>query len=664
MRLSNDDIVSLVRRELYVARGFDADVLADKRSRALDYYNLNDSSGSLPQVPAGRSSIHSADVADTVHSLLAQTRELFQASNIEFQPISQEDESQAQLETDFVRAEIEKQGGWDLFISSAHDAYLSGNGWMKVYVDEREEISREVYPWDGDPMPVAMLEGQVTPNMDIDLDLDDRTEIKVKRTTTTRKLVIDSISPDVVVFSPAADQYDLQELRFVAERKLYTVSELIRDWGMSRDEAMELGSYRDDYWPAIVSREGQYSDSSDDAVGGTQDATQLKECYHCYMYLDRNDNGQYERYHILVGGQDGSKLIHIEPVPFICFVTGSPVPMPHRIEGQGCYELFKEIQDSKTATLRQYVDNLAVMNQSRVAYNEDTVNVEHLTNGRLNGIVACKTDPAMAITPLPSNDIGQTAIQGLAYLDTVRSSRGGASVDMNTAEMQVMKSSAEAAGGMMLNREKMAGWMCNNLVQSLMKGVFILVHKTLKTHFNEEMGAKMRGKWSKTNPRSWKDRAHVVCLTGMTDTERNQKQRGLQELLQLQMAWLGQGADGVITDKSKIYNSAADWIRASKLGNPEEYLVDPQSKESQQAQKARTQQGQMQQKQQMELLQAQLKIEQQKLVIDKYKIDEELKWKYFDTNMDAGMNTQDNMTDIQQERMKAERPANGSAQDS
>ncbi|GAF97191.1 unnamed protein product, partial [marine sediment metagenome] len=296
----------------------------------------------------------------------------------------------------------------------------------------------------------------------------------------------------------------------VAERKLYTVSELTRDWGMSREEAMQLGNHKDDYWPAITAREGVYNEASDNELGGTQDATTLKECFHCYMQLDINDNGQYERYHILVGGPDSQKLINIETVPFMCFVTGSPVPMPHRVEGQGMYSLMSEVQDSKTAVLRQYVDNLAVMNQSRVAYDEDTVNVKHLTNGRINGVVACKGPPMNSLAPLPSNDIGQTAIQGMSYLDLVRSSRGGASVDMNTAEAQVMKSSAEAAGAMKLSRETMAGWFCNNLVQSLMKGTFILVHRTLREYFNEELGAKVRGKWSKTNPSQWQERNHVV----------------------------------------------------------------------------------------------------------------------------------------------------------
>ena len=45
-----------------------------------------------------------------------------------------------------------------------------------------------------------------------------------------------------------------------------------------------------------------------------------------------------------------------------------------------------------------------------------------------------------------------------------------------------------------------------------------------------------------------------------------------------------EGADGVIVDKSKVYNTAADWIRAMKLGQPDEYLVDPTSEESQKAQ--------------------------------------------------------------------------------
>ena len=71
------------------------------------------------------------------------------------------------------------------------------------------------------------------------------------------------------------------------------------------------------------------------------------------------------------------------------------------------------------------------------------MNMKDVTQGRINGVVRMKR--ADAIIPLPALDIGPQSIQGLTYLDTVRSQRGGASLDMNNADRQVMASSATAA---------------------------------------------------------------------------------------------------------------------------------------------------------------------------------------------------------------------------
>jgi hypothetical protein len=473
-RLTEDEIGSLVRRELEIAQGYDADILSAKREAALTYFNGSTDNSYIPSAPAGRSNIVSADVRDVHGSVMSQIVHSFKTSSIEFEPISEEDEEQAQLETDVVKLQIDRNGGDKVFYEAIHDALLSGTGWIKVAVAEADEISREEYTDVTDPVMLDAILREPRGSVEV-LSYDEESgALEVRRTRRNSKLVIESIDPAYMMFSPNHSQYDFQELRFVAERKLYTVAELV-DMGMDMERAMELPSHRDEYWPAAVAREaitgtghGNYSESSDNELGGKQDATTLKECFHCYMLLDIDESGSYERYHILIGGYGGGHIVKMEPFDHIPYVPGSPLPMPHRTEGDGLYQYMKEVQDAKTHTLRSYMDNLSVMNTSRLGIVDGQVNIDDLTNGRINGVVRMKTPDS--IRPLPASDVGAQAITGLEYLDKVRTQRGGASLDLNNSAMQVAQSSAAAAIGEYTAKEKMSTLFARNMVGSLMKG--------------------------------------------------------------------------------------------------------------------------------------------------------------------------------------------------
>jgi hypothetical protein len=621
--LTNDEVVAIARIEVDQAQGYDADVLATVRENALDYYH-----GEMYSAPAGRSQFVSHDVADTVHALLSQVSKQFQSSIIVFAPESEEDEPQAQLESDAVRYQLEKYNGWTILNNSAHEALLSGNGWIKCDVEEVVDVTTETYAALA-PLQLQAVQQPTAEDQTVQItEKDDR--YTVRRETTTRKLVVESVASDVMIYSTETGIGDINELRMVGERKMFTSNELKR-LGVSDDDIMSIPDYDSDYWPAVRAREGVYKDNTDER--STQESERKRECFEVYLNLDMNQDGKSERYRILFGGN--TMIEGPEPVKCIPYATGSAVPLPHRVQGDGMYQLMHQVQDAKTGTMRQYLDNLAVMNGSRTAVDEAATNIEDLTNGRINGIVRTKGPPSNSIMPLPATDIGGQAITGLNYLDTVRSQRGGASVDQNDADRQLMQSSATAAAGMMESSERMAGWYCSNLVNTLLTDTYKLIHKKLRYDMPGQMQAKLRGKWVQTDPSQWLERNHIEVTAGRTSSENNQKQQALQLLLQQQQAWLQQGGEGIITDKSKIYNAAADWIRVTQLGQPEEYLIDPSSEEAQQAIQASQQAAEQAAAEQQQQMQNVMEIEAAKIAEDRYEKDTEIAWKYYDTNVDA-----------------------------
>ena len=118
-----------------------------------------------------------------------------------------------------------------------------------------------------------------------------------------------------------------------------------------------------------------------------------------------------------------------------------------------------------------------------------------------------------------------------------------------------------------------------------------------------------------------------------------------------QQQWIAQGLEGIITDRGKVYNTAADWIRASEIGSaPEEYITDPNSPEAQQVaqqmQQQTEQQAAAQAQQAEQMQQMMMAIEQMKDATDRYQTDVETKFKYYDANLKAEVKEAELTTDF------------------
>lgn len=619
------ELSRVLTNEINNAQGYDGDVLSSLRTNAFGYYY-----GQLPSAPGnGRSGIVSTDVADAVHSLLAQIQPMIKGTMIEFEPESEQDEPQAQTETDFVTKMIERAGGYTAIFNSIHDAFLAGTSWLKVYVDDSTKDVEEIYPPELPDEALFMLSQPTAENQQVKVSITDK-QTKVTRSTTTYKLVIKGVAPETIIFN---NQIDDHPLRFIAERKVFTVSEL-KDYGFSQQKIDELPDANNLYQQAQNARQGIYGDTYDEPQ---EDSEQLKEVYCCYINLDKG-NKTSELRHVWIGG---STILLNEPAEYIPFVWGSAIPVPHRIQGISLYEVLKSIQDGKTEILRNYLDNLAAQNLGRIGAVEGQVNMGDLTNGRINGVVRMRSPDA--VIPLPSPDIGQQSLGGLGYLDTVRVQRIGASMDVNELQAQLMQSSATAAAGVSANIEKMAGWYANNLVETLIKPLFLLVHKVLRLDYAQTVNAKAKGQWTQQDTSQWPERENTTVNLGLTSLEKAQRINALGQVIQQQTAVIEMGGMDILTSLGKAYNSMSDWIRANDLGDPNSYLIDPDTPEAQQTVQENEQKKE-QEKQQIFQMQQQLTKMQQDFEMMKQKQD--LEHKKWERMMDAEEKEAELTTDL------------------
>lgn len=618
MRLSDTELAAVVRFEITQAQGYDSSILAVKREQALNYYN-----GVMKAPAEGRSAIVSKDVADSLHSLLSQLTPIIKTTQIEFKPNGEEDEPQAQAESDFVRDAIERAGGWRVMFEGVHDALLIANGWIKVQTEDVDKVTTERYPPGLSDEQLYVLNLPTAPKQKVSVRMSS-IQTTVKRTTTTTKLSFECVPPEDMLFSEGSGQEDLDQLRFVGQRKLYTDSQLAA-MGISEKVIDQIPLGENSQWPAVLARAGMYQYEMDQKPA--QDSQQMREVFCCYQMISSADGLKSERRYVWLGG---SEILKNEPADSVPYVTGSAIPMPHRVQGMGLYELLQSIQSGKTHILRNFLDNLAVANGSRMGAVEGRVNMDDLTNGRINGVVRIK-DPT-ALVPIPATDIGPQSMAGLEYLDHVRTQRVGSSVDINEVQAQVMKSSATAAAGQLAMVEQMAGWFAGNLVETLLKPAFMMVHKLLRTDLAGPVQAKIRGKWRQTDTGQWPERENLDITMGMTSVQKAQRISALNQVISKQAEIVQMGGGGILTDNGKIYNAFCDWIRASDLPTPEQYVIDPNSPEAKQAAQQKDQQMAQQQKQ-IQDLQKQLLQMQHAFELEKQSRD--LQYKVWSDQLDA-----------------------------
>lgn len=119
--------------------------LSNERSLAMDYYYGR----MIDMKPEpGRSQAVSTDVSDTIEGLMPSLMDIFAGSDevVRFEPVGPNDEQAAQQETDYVNHVFMQQNpGFMVLYGFIKDALLSKVGIVKVWWDEREEVTQETY---------------------------------------------------------------------------------------------------------------------------------------------------------------------------------------------------------------------------------------------------------------------------------------------------------------------------------------------------------------------------------------------------------------------------------------------------------------------------------------------------------------------------------------
>ena len=608
-KITDNRFASILSGQIQISRTYAGYVLQDDRAQADQMFE-----GRARTELEGRSNIVSNDLADMVDATIAQLQPGYSGDCLaEFEEMGQDDAEQSKAESAAVNnLVVENNQGFYQIQSMCMDSLLYANGTIKVVIEETEE--KEVQRYQGlMPEQVAMLESQGAV-----LTSDEDGEQEFEMLVPKQHLKIRRINPSDFIVDPNQTTLTYEDTSFVAERTLLTRSDLV-EMGYNKTVVSNLPEHNLD---TEIDQQSRYVENQQNPdTAGTEDRDVI-EIFECYLRATEDGETGISSLWRIMYCYDNNVVLEREKVDWIPYATASPFIVPGRWYGRSLYTKLKDIQEGKTLVMRKWIDGLDSQLNVRKYVNQNQVNMDDLMSTRLNGVVRCKGSPHDSVMLEPVADVAMSAKAMLDYYDQLRAERCGAQMDVMQPEAQVMSSVSGVSAEIQLSStEIMSSMIAKTISETGIRNMFLLVHKTLRRQWKGTIPVKLKGQWQEVNPAEWQPRDRLNMKVGVSPGERSKKARALNEQLGYQMQMLSSGGANIMVTLNNVHRLLLDLGKSQGLDSIDSYWIDPESPESQEAQKQmgmkqqEDKQGAMQQQQQL------LELEQAKLQLEKLKID-------------------------------------------
>jgi len=256
--------------------------------------------------------------------------------------------------------------------------------------------------------------------------------------------------------------------------------------------------------------------------------------------------------------------------------------MSHKFKGLSIYDRLKQIQDNKTALLRNIMDNLYLQNNQRNVVVEGQVNIDDMLVSRPGGIIRAKRIDA--ITPLQTPQIGDAGFNMMNYLDGVRAGRVGVSADGNASPQDIGGSSigSEGVERLMNAKEELVGLIIRVIAETGIKPLCTKIRDLAVKHLDIVQDFKFKGEWVQINPSSWKPRQKSTVRVGTGSGDHKAQLAAVTQIVMMQKEIM-QMPGQALCNPGKVYSALDDLCKFSGLQGATRYFIDPISLEGQQA---------------------------------------------------------------------------------
>jgi hypothetical protein len=650
---------------------FDNDSDHDRRERALDYYDGR--MGDL-KAPKGRSQVVSRVLAEQVDRMLPGLLRVFDGSEkvVNFTPMRPGDEERAKQATDYINYLWESEcDGFAVLQAAIQDALVVRNGIIKAYWDPEREFHTERLTGVS-PEQMVMLFGDETagiPPQEPGIELAGSRayqemvggqngmpaqeitlyEIEIRRVTQNGRLKVETVPPEDFLVSARGKMIDTAP--WVRQKSRLTRSDLIKQ-GYPRDVVETLPAFSGRPYERYERGYGDKEDIDRSQGLGAMEEVEVEEWY---GFADLDGDGIAESVRVVRAGGVGSREI-LTKEPWTDerpFIDLKPYMVPHRWMGASVADKVMDLQRVSTALWRSYLDGTYQQLMPEWQVIDSAIkNPDEVRERRFGGII--RVTQAGAITPIQTNDVSATALNGIAAVDTQIERRTG--VSQATASLDETALNPQTATASQLEHD--AGYARTEMVARNMArmGLRPLFRKMLKlTVANQDRARtiRLRDQWVEFDPRSWDAGMDVDINLGLGTGSRERDLAMLAQVLNQQELVIKQfGLQNPVCGVPEIVGTLQKMVEASGMRNPEQFFKMPTPDQVQAymaskpppmdpkvaAIQARTQA-------QMQALQQRGQLEQQKMALD-------VQGKQQKAQIDAQADAATSQAKIQQEALR------------
>lgn len=662
--LTDDEILSIIASELSDSDyGYNTSTGYTLEEPLSYYLGLPDGK----EIP-GRSTVVSTDVADCIEWIMPQIMKSFTQNNeiVVFDPNFEGDEYQAELESQYVYEVLMKQNdGFIIIHQFVKDALMQRNGLLKVYYTDTEIVKSVDYTGITEDQLGVLLNSEGVEIVEQSEYIDENQtrmkqqeiqmtlqqiqqqmqqnpqaaqqmmpqiqqlqqelqkpvilyDVKLSVTRKRGQIYVESIAPENFRVNSQHNAINLDKARFSAHVESKSISDIIVEYGLSKEDAEQLSEgiddYDDEYRFAMQGENVSYDDE-------TMDMSQRKvEVSECYMFIDIDETGIAKYMKIAVsGGDTPDRVLSKEEIECNPCISTTAILMSHVFQGLSVYDRLKQIQEQKTTLWRNMLDNMYLQNNQRNVIVEGQVNIDDLLVSRPGGIIRAKR--LDSITPLVTPQLGQDAYQMMEYLDIVRAGRVGVDPEGGATPQNIGdRVGSEGLERILTAKEELVGLMIRVIAETGIKPLCIKIRDLTVKHVDSVVDFKFRSQWQKIKPSEWIDRTNCTVRVGTGTGNTQSKLAAIGQVIAMQEKVLQQPSQALVTPK-QIFTAFDDFCKLTGLNGASRYFIDPESQEGQgiAQQKAQQAQQESQQMQQIQMALAKAQIDMGKAELEKSK---------------------------------------------
>jgi hypothetical protein len=557
--------------------------LSKERALAIDYYLGKN----IEAAPEGRSQVVDRSVYETVQWIQPSLCRIFANGDdvVELPPLGPDDEEAAKQEAAYLNYIILQKNNWfEIFNTASKDAMLTKAGYLCVNREKRTQIELEKYerqtaeavaiimqdkpevvsieeypdeeaqpqidPMTGQPLPPAMLY-----------------DLEIRRTKEDTVYTIEVLPPENCKISKRCKTVQLTDCPYFEYFDYCTISEL-REMGLDVKDDIE-GDEEDD--TEEDSARDLYGEEIADDSNPVDPAQRRVKTRWIWIKYDYDEDGKSELQYVIRVGQE---VLHREEITRIPVAVICPDPLPHRHVGLSVADTVMDIQQTKTAILRQGLDNLYLSNNPRQFADPSLVNLDDMLVSRPGGIVRTRNGAIFGqhfgAYPIPF--VFPQAMEGMEYMDQIRENRTGTNRYFTGIDQNAMNKTATGIQQL----STMAAQRVEQIARTYSPGLealFSILHEMVLKGGHRSDVVKLRGKWVEVNPATWRKRMDFRISVGYAAGNKDAMVSRLMLIAQLQEKAAMGGAP--IVQPQNLYETAIEITKASDFAAPERFWTDP-----------------------------------------------------------------------------------------